>query len=638
VIFKVFPATLTHDGQKVPLIKGWREAATTDPNQIKAWTEQFGNRIAFWGVPTGVLNGIYVLDVDVKGDNGFQTLQGLKLPKTMTQTTPSKGAHYIFKYPNGGGAYGNRVKFMPGLDTRGEGGWIAWYGATNDPIANCPDWILGATGKLSELPIGQTIRVAPSIAEGIVLKSLEAIREAPPGESNNVLNVESFRLGQLIASGAITRDNAENMLFLAAKERGKPDYEAKATIKSGLDGGSKNPLVSPFNEPIAHINIPAIPGQPARWTPNKFTMEDLMNTEKLRKPQLFRDWSSEDIHITTADGGTGKTTLKLYEAMCLANGDHFLGFQCLTPGKTLFITGEDTAAKLGAMIGALAKQMGLFEQPERLQRVLESIVVKKDSDLCIISKDRQGFLHPNPQAMARVLEAVHDIKPKMIVFDPISSFWGSEAALNDMAKAVIKFVSNLVDESGACVELINHMGKVSSANKDMTQFAGRGGTGLPSHARVSRVLRSLNEEEYYELTNRSLENGISALMCNVNKFSDGSPLVNKPFIITRKGFLFERENLDPKKQREENERISDTERVFKFVQETRSSGKYPTKNVIIGHFMVCGDKMSESRVKRAIDMLQFMGHEGLLLKSVHGPDALNKEQVFVITDSDGKEM
>lgn len=75
---------------------------------------------------------------------------------------------------------------------------------------------------------------------------------------------------------------------------------------------------------------------------------------------MFQDWSTEDICITTADGGTGKTTMKLYEAVCLALGERFLGFDCKQTGKTLFITGEDTQQKLGAMLGAIMQQMGLF--------------------------------------------------------------------------------------------------------------------------------------------------------------------------------------------------------------------------------------------------------------------------------------
>ena len=117
-----------------------------------------------------------------------------------------------------------------------------------------------------------------------------------------------------------------------------------------------------------------------------------MARHNLRKPQLFRNWSTQDFAITTADGGTGKTTLKLYEAVCLALGDRFLGFDCVNPGRTLFITGEDTDKKLAAMLGAILEQLGLFEDApgnaEKVQTILNSIVIKKDSDLCLVAKDR----------------------------------------------------------------------------------------------------------------------------------------------------------------------------------------------------------------------------------------------------------
>lgn len=641
-VFKVFPATLTPDGRKVPLITGWKEKATDNQEQIALWQNLFRDRIKFWAVPTGQINDLLVLDIDVKG-GGFESIKPYPIPETMCQRTRSGGMHYLFRYPRDGRIYGNRVGFLPGLDTRGEAGYIIHYGCDSKPIAEAPQWLLDFAHQNVAVSVSQTaVKVDPTIAEAIIQSSLEAIREAPEGESNNVLNIESFKVGQLVASGSITRDYAEAALFRAAKERGKPDYEARATITSGLNGGGNKPLTSPFGEgaPVANFQMPPPPVN-VRWTPMHFTHQDLMNVSNLKKPQLFQDWSTEDIHITTADGGTGKTTLKLFEAIQLALGDRFLGFNCITPGKTLYITGEDTDKKLGAMIGAIIRQMGYTSElpgyPEKVQTILSSVVVKKDADLCLIVKDRQGFLHPNGDAMRKIMEAVEDIKPKMIVLDPISSFWGSESALNDMNKAVTKFVSELVERSGACVEMINHMGKASSANKDMSQFAGRGGSGLPSNARVSRVLRPVFEQEFEELTGETLSPKQSAMMCVINKFTDGSPLYNKPFLILRDGYIFTRKTLTEKKQLEAEKNLSDIERVFAFIKEARDKNKYPTLPVTVAHFMTCGDPLSKAATERAIQMLQYQGHMGEMIKAVENPDQTNKDRAFVITDSDGKE-
>lgn len=613
------------------------------------WANLYRAKLTGWAVPTGRVNNILVLDVDVdskqKGTgNGFETLKGLELPPTLAQRTPSGGAHYIYKYPENGFKYGNKVKFEPGLDTRGDGGYIIWYGGDAAPIGDAPAWLISKAKAVQDLPGNQgsvsTIKVAPEIAAGIVQKSLEAIREAPEGESNNVLNIESFRLGQLVASDSITREYAFEALLRAARDRGKPEYEARATINSGLDGGNKKPITDPFGG--APIPAPSIPDpRGTLWTPPKTTREEIMDFSKLRKPQLFENWSTEDIAITTADGGTGKTTLKLFEAICLALGERFLGFRCIQPGKTLFITGEDTDKKLKAMLGQILRQMGLTEDPQyddKVQTVLDSIYIKKDSDLCLIVKEpRTNFLLPSAQALEKICQAVSDIGPKMIVFDPISSFWGSEAALNDMAKAVTKFMSELADRSGACVEMINHMGKQASSQKDMSQFAGRGGTGLPSHARVSRTLRAIFDEEYTQLTTETLGEKQSAMLCNVNKFSDGSPLYNKPFLILRDGFLFTRKMMTDSKAREAEEKLSDIERVFQFIQETREANKFASKAVVVAHFKTCGNPIPKSRTEATLNLLEFRGHMGELIKMIENPDQAVGGKVYTITDMEGRE-
>ena len=639
--FKIFPAHLNREGQKVPLIKGWNELASNDPNQIKLWQELYRDRISFWGVPCGQANGIYVLDIDVKKANGWQSLQnlGYQIPETLRQDTPSGGSHFFFK-TQPGKHYPNTVNSGLGLDTRGDRGWVAWYGLVNNvPLVEAPDWLF----KLApDKPIVETnvspIRLAPEIAQGIFQASLDAVRNAPEGESNDTLNREAFRVGQLVSSQSISREFAFAELFKAAKDRGKPDYEAKATIESGLNGGAKHPLTSPFGttEPQATITLPAPPEAPERWTPKYLTRHDLLNTSKLRKPQLFLDWSTEDISITTADGGTGKTTLKLNEAICLALGDRFLGFECKQRGKTLYITGEDTDKKLAAMLGAIMKQMGLMDDtPEnnaKVDTVLSSIVIKKDSDLCLIAKDRQGFLYPNKDAMQKVIQAIEDINPKLIVFDPIASFWGSESALNDMNKAVTRFMSDIVEKYGVSVEMINHMGKSSSASKDMTQFAGRGGSGLPSNSRVSRVLRALPSEEYSEMTGAELIGDQTAMLCNVNKFSDGSPLLGKPFIVIRNGYLFSKITLSPQKAKEVDKKMDDLERVYNYIKTERDKNKYPTRSVVIGHFMTTSGAMSADRVKRSIDMLVFQGYMGDKIMEVENPDLTVKHKALIISD------
>ena len=77
--------------------------------------------------------------------------------------------------------------------------------------------------------------------------------------------------------------------------------------------------------------------------------------------------------------------------------------------------------------------------------------------------------------------------------------------------------------------------------------------------------------------------------------------------------------------------------MFAYIKEQRQAKRYPTRPVITAQFMTCGDTISEARVKRALDMLEFMGHMGEKIKKTPNPDETIKDQAYVITDLEGRE-
>lgn len=647
---KFFPITLIHDRnggiRKVPLIDDWKNRATSDQEQLAKWTEQFGERIKFWAVPTGRSTGIYALDIDVKS-GGFETIKQFHLPETMSQTTLSGGKHFLFKYPEDGKIYGNTVGFLPGLDTRGESGYIGWYDSLEGTtLADPPAWIFDKIKSKKQIDVTQintNFKISESIIKEHLDASMDRIVNAPPGESNNILNAESYLMGQIVKQSNVPEETIKQQLLEAALERGKPYREAIATINSGIDGGKGLPIGCPFpNSPPPvpkFIHVPKLDTTPEDWSPEGLTLFDLTDKNVLRKPQLFKNWSTEDIHLTTADGGTGKTTLKLFEAICLALGEPFLGFTNLKRGKTLFITGEDTKEKLAATLGQICEQMGLFKGTEetnyKLNLILDSIIIKKDSEMCIVKRNQDGFLELNGDALDQVKATVDKYEPKMIVFDPIVSFWGPESMVNDMTRVVAKFMSELVSYSNACVEMINHMGKSSSSGRDMSQFAGRGGTALPSQSRVSRVMRRVGDDEYKEMMGVDLEKGETALLCNVNKFTDGSPLLDVPFLIIRKGYLFSRRAIQ--KVSSEEEDVNYSKVVLDFVKSERSLGRYPTHE-ITQHQIAETKKISKAKVKHILSMLSYQGLKGEFVRTIDNPNPDIRDKGLIVTNVDGDEL
>jgi hypothetical protein len=146
----VFPLST---GQKTPRTKSGLKDATRDLEKIAKWSKVWRN--ANIGVQTGANSGIVVLDVDVKnGALGLQSLADLERKHgqlvTLRASTPSGGFHLFFRAPDQ--VVRNRAGFLPGLDVRGDGGYVvvapshvggkAYQWQNSMLPAEMPDWLL----------------------------------------------------------------------------------------------------------------------------------------------------------------------------------------------------------------------------------------------------------------------------------------------------------------------------------------------------------------------------------------------------------------------------------------------------------------------------------------------------------------
>jgi hypothetical protein len=146
-------------GDKPPQSKGWQKAATSDPKEVyKLWTapvtfEPLPNNI---GIVTG--DGLLVLDVDIKGGRpGVEShrllVDDFELPESTFSThTVSGGRHYFFQVPPGVKVKNSANVLAPGLDVRGDGGYVVAPGSTiggsvyrvanDEQIAIAPPWLV----------------------------------------------------------------------------------------------------------------------------------------------------------------------------------------------------------------------------------------------------------------------------------------------------------------------------------------------------------------------------------------------------------------------------------------------------------------------------------------------------------------
>jgi hypothetical protein len=228
-----------------------------------------------FGVPTGKINNIVIVDVDPRngGDETFDAELSW-LPPTLTHRTKSGGRHLVYKYPAQGiKNFSGSVGRWPGIDILSDGKGAVWppsrgYEVIDDrPMAECPTRLIAMVETLrTPLWVGKNnASLMPSNwsapADHEVPKPLyflAALSTSCPQHKRRVIGVlrplvrtsrgrnkvcfnraVCFR-ENFIACGIITVGAAADLLFICMelngyvfdKERG--DYRARSTIRSGL--------------------------------------------------------------------------------------------------------------------------------------------------------------------------------------------------------------------------------------------------------------------------------------------------------------------------------------------------------------------------------------------------------------------
>jgi P4 family phage/plasmid primase-like protien len=249
---------------KKPLISKWPEFASIDPASIENWRRKHPD--AMIGIQTGPRSGIFVVDVDLdttKGLNGEAALAELgQIPATATVSTPRGGKHYYFKYDSQTRISNSASRLAPGVDVRGEGGYVIAAGSINSEgkvygwdsplglfsIEQPPEWLLMAL-KASKKPSIQICEAAPrnsaAYFEKVLIRETEKVGAAAPGTRNDTLNKASYAVGRISYLMPEQELPARRALYEAAMKNGlvadDGSIQVQQTIESGFTSGQRNP-------------------------------------------------------------------------------------------------------------------------------------------------------------------------------------------------------------------------------------------------------------------------------------------------------------------------------------------------------------------------------------------------------------
>ncbi|MCA1832901.1 MAG: bifunctional DNA primase/polymerase [Actinobacteria bacterium] len=241
---------------KHPRIQGGLRAATTEEAQVRQWWGRWPD--ANVAVRTGAVSGLVVLDVDPDhgGDDSLERISDRfgPLPDGRLVRTGSGGRHFYFAHPGGTVRNDAGRRLGPGLDIRGDGGYVI---APPSRHASGGSYVLEERGQLiPELPcwLLELLRPPPMPIRNLVRPNgqpanpdrwtraavdgeLHRLRSATVGTRNDTLNRIAFRLGQIVRTGRLDEATAERLLLDGALAIGLGEREALSTVHSGLEAG-----------------------------------------------------------------------------------------------------------------------------------------------------------------------------------------------------------------------------------------------------------------------------------------------------------------------------------------------------------------------------------------------------------------
>jgi hypothetical protein len=252
--------------------------ASNDPAQVRRdFAHWAGARI---GIPTGIVNGFIVIEVDTiegHGVDGATSLQKLEakygaLPVTRQAISPSGSVHRYFRHPGNIKIRNSAGELGEGIDVRGDGGMVitppsvnpdgrAYTWLNREPLAPMPGWLVELT---REKPRTISQRAVAAIkgplgpldgSSGYGAAALEseitALINTAPGGRNHQLNRASFSLHQLVAGGELNGHEVHGRLVDGAIANGLVADDGLPSVMATIESGRRAGLQHPRSRPAS---------------------------------------------------------------------------------------------------------------------------------------------------------------------------------------------------------------------------------------------------------------------------------------------------------------------------------------------------------------------------------------------------
>jgi hypothetical protein len=224
-------------------------AATTDPARFAAMLAAVPGGLL--SIATGAASGLCVIDIDPR--NGGRVDKDLMTP-TAAVATGGGGWHLYYRHP--GGRAVPALRDRPGVDVKGDGGYVVappsvhpgtgrpyrWAGGRG--VNEMPPALRAAVARpepapappVPDLPLPARRAGGISSPPALLAAHLRALQDAPEGQRRHTLYGAARGVYRMVTAGAITEHDARAALTAA----GLAAQQTERDIRAAIDGAFKD--------------------------------------------------------------------------------------------------------------------------------------------------------------------------------------------------------------------------------------------------------------------------------------------------------------------------------------------------------------------------------------------------------------
>jgi hypothetical protein len=235
----------------------------------------------------------------------------------------------------------------------------------------------------------------------------------------------------------------DKVLVLELKDAFDPEFLAKPLKASGsLAGGRGNSraAATPASEDL-HRRLQV-------HTPE--TLRALVHRRKRKRPELVQGLFRENsLNLLVGGSGLGKTPLAVLIGMCVAAGRPLFG-RDVQQGPVLYCDAESDTDTFLTLLDTVSGFLGLERPPENFRVWSPNW---EETDLRYLAEPASWG--------EKLLARVSEIKPKLVVVDPLRIFWPDAETKNVEAAELVQRFRDSSRETGTAWLILHHLRKAN---------------------------------------------------------------------------------------------------------------------------------------------------------------------------------